>query len=54
MDMLMLIRIVAAALLLLGSGLIFRALLEIDAALRPAARPRPGRSESGSDLRRAA
>jgi hypothetical protein len=37
------IKLVAALLLLLGSGLIFKALLEIDALARPrpTARPRP-------------
>ena len=33
--MVMLIQIVAALLLLLGSGLIFRALVELDAPVRP-------------------
>ena len=39
----LLIQLAAAALLLLGSGLIFRALLEIDAPTRPRplVRPRP-------------
>jgi len=50
--MVMLVRILAAALLLLGSALIFRALLEIDTPSRPASRPRP--RDANSDLRRAA
>jgi hypothetical protein len=54
MDMVMLIQIVAAALLLLGSALIFRALIELDASARPASRPRPRPQDAESDLRRAA
>jgi hypothetical protein len=53
----LLIQIVAALLLLLGTGLIFRALLEIDASERPqpTVRPRrPAPSESDTDLPRAA
>jgi hypothetical protein len=54
----LIIQAVAALLLLLGTGLIFRALLEIDASDRPQAVSRPGRlpaaSESDVDLPRAA
>ena len=54
----LIIQAVAALLLLLGTGLIFRALLEIDASERPQAiaRPRrlPAASESEVDLPRAA
>jgi hypothetical protein len=54
----LLIQAVAALLLLLGTGLIFKALLEIDTSERPQAiaRPRrlPGPSESDTDLPRAA
>ena len=54
----LLIQIAAALLLLLGTALIFRALLEIDASERPraAVRPRrlPAQSESDVDLPRAA
>ncbi len=54
----LIIQVVAALLLLLGTGLIFRALLEIDASERPhaIARPRslPASSESDVDLPRAA
>jgi hypothetical protein len=54
----LIIQIVAALLLLLGSALIFRALLEIDAAERPqpTVQPRrlPAPSESEVDLPRAA
>lgn len=52
------IHIVAALLLLLGTGLIFRALLEIDASERPQPtirpRRRPAEPESDFDLPRAA
>jgi hypothetical protein len=52
------IHVIAALLLLLGSGLIFRALLEIDAPTRPRAavrpRPRPTESETETRLPRAA
>jgi hypothetical protein len=43
----LIIQVVAAVLLLLGSGLIFKALLEIDAPTRPRAtvRPRPHPAE---------
>ena len=54
----LIIQAVAALLLLLGTGLIFRALLEIDASGRPrvVARPRhlPASSENDADLPRAA
>jgi len=54
----LLIKIAAASLLLLGTWLIFRALLEIDALDRPRAAVRPPRlpapSESDIDLPRAA
>jgi hypothetical protein len=54
----LLIQIAAALLLLLGTGLIFRALLEIDSLdrPRPAVRPRrlPAPSDSDIDLPRAA
>jgi len=54
----LLIQVAAALLLLLGTALIFRALLEIDAAERPQATVRPRRlpapSESDIDLPRAA
>jgi hypothetical protein len=53
----LIIQIVAALLLLLGSGLIFRALLEIDASERPQPTIRPRRRpepESDFDLPRAA
>jgi hypothetical protein len=54
----LLIQIAAALLLLLGTALIFRALLEIDALDRPRAtvgpRPLPAPSESDTDLPRAA
>jgi len=54
----LIIQIVAALLLLLGTALIFRALLEIDAAERPKAavrsRPLTPPSESEVDLPRAA
>lgn len=54
----LIIQVVAAALLLLGSGLIFRALLEIDAPTRRStslrSRPRPAEPESDVDLPRAA
>jgi hypothetical protein len=54
----LIIQAVAALLLLLGTGLIFRALLEIDASERPHAVARPHRlpapSDSGIDLPRAA
>jgi hypothetical protein len=39
----LIIQVAAALLLLLGSGLIFKALLEIDAATRPRAAVRPRR-----------
>ena len=54
--MVLLIQIVAALLLLLGSGLIFQALVELDAPSwpRPAARPRSRAPEGRDDLRRAA
>jgi len=54
--MVMLIQIVAALLLLLGSGLIFRALVELDAPSgQPRiARPRSRPAEGRADLRRAA
>jgi hypothetical protein len=50
------IQIAAAALLLLGSGLIFRALLEIDAPTHPGTtvRPRPAEPEPDVQLPRAA
>ena len=52
----LIIQVVAAVLLLLGSGLIFRALLEIDAPTRPRAtvRPRPAEPEAEVHLPRAA
>jgi hypothetical protein len=54
----LIIQIVAALLLLLGSGLIFRALLELDASERPQPtirpRRRPAEHESDFDLPRAA
>jgi hypothetical protein len=54
----LIIQVVAALLLLLGSGLIFRALLEIDAPTRQSmslrARPRPAARKSDVDLPRAA
>ncbi len=54
----LLIQIAAALLLLLGTALIFRALLEIDASERPQpiarARRLPDSSESDIDLPRAA
>jgi hypothetical protein len=54
----LIIQVVAAALLLLGSGLIFRALLEIEAPTRRPtrlrSRPRPAEPESDVDLPRAA
>lgn len=54
----LIIRAVAALLLLLGTGLIFRALLEIDSSERPraVARPRrlPAPPESEVDLPKAA
>ena len=54
----LIIQVVAALLLLLGTGLIFRALLEIDAAERPHAIARPHRlptaPESEVDLPKAA
>jgi hypothetical protein len=54
----LIIQVVAALLLLLGTGLIFRALLEIDASERShaVARPRrlPASSASDVDLPRAA
>ena len=48
----LLIQLAAAALLLLGSWLIFRALLEIDAPSRPRSivRPRPLSDEREADL----
>jgi hypothetical protein len=47
------IQVAAAVLLLLGSGLIFRALLEIDAPTRPGTtlRPRPRPVEPEPDVR---
>ena len=45
----LLIQIVAALLLILGTGLIFRALFEIDALDRPQATVRPRRSPAPSD-----
>jgi len=52
------IQVAAAVLLLLGSGLIFKALLEIDAPTRPRAtvrpRPRPTEPEAEIHLPRAA
>jgi hypothetical protein len=52
------IKVMAALLLLLGSGLIFKALLEIDAATRPQPtvrpRPRPAEPEEETRLPRAA
>ena len=52
------IQIAAAVLLLFGSGLIFRALLEIDAPTRPGttvrSRPRPAEPEPDIQLPRAA
>jgi hypothetical protein len=54
----LIIQVVAAVLLLLGSGLIFKALLEIDAPTRPRdtvrPRPRPSESEAEVHLPRAA
>jgi hypothetical protein len=54
----LIVRVVAALLLLLGSGLIFRALVEIDASARPRAnvrrRPLPREPEREVDLPRAA
>ncbi len=54
----LIIQVAAALLLLLGTGLIFRALVEIDASDRPKAIPRSRRlassSESDIDLPRAA
>lgn len=50
----MLIRIVAAGLLLLGSGLIFRALLAIDALSERATDRPPRPQETDSAVRRAA
>jgi hypothetical protein len=54
----LLIQVVAALLLLLGSGLIFKALLEIDAPNHPRAtvrpRPRPAEPEPEIHLPRAA
>ena len=54
----LIIQVAAALLLLLGTGLIFRALLEIDASERPheIARPRrlPDSAKSDIDLPRAA
>jgi len=54
----LIIQIVAALLLLLGTGLIFRALLEIDASERPQPalrrRRRPAQPDSEVDLPRAA
>ena len=54
----LIIKVVAALLLLLGSGLIFRALLEIDASDRPKAtvrpRPRAAEPEAETHLPRAA
>ena len=54
----LIIQAVAALLLLLGTGLIFRALLEIDASERPRVVARPNRftaaSDSDVDLPRAA
>jgi hypothetical protein len=54
----LIIQVVAALLLLLGSGLIFKALLEIDAPTRPSAtvrtRPRPVEPEAEIHLPRAA
>jgi hypothetical protein len=46
------IQVAAAVLLLLGSGLIFRALLEIDAPMRPRAnvRPRPRAAEPEAEI----
>ena len=54
----LIIQVVAGVLLLLGSGLIFRALLEIDAPNHPRAtvrrRPRPAEAEAEIHLPRAA
>jgi hypothetical protein len=54
----LLIQIAAAALLILGSGLIFRALVEIDLPPRPRlvhrSRPRPAEAEPVVRLPRAA
>ena len=54
----LIIQVVAALLLLLGSGLIFKALLEIDSPTRPHAtvrpRPLPAEPEAESHLPRAA
>jgi hypothetical protein len=54
----LIIQIAAALLLLLGTGLIFRALLELDASERPRAAARPRRldapEDSDLDLPRAA
>ena len=54
----LIIQVVAAVLLLLGSGLIFKALLEIDAPNRPRAtvrpRRRPAEPEAGIHLPKAA
>ncbi len=54
----LMIQVVAAVLLVLGSGLIFRALLEIDAPNRPQGvvrrHIRPARPESEMDLPKAA
>ena len=48
----LMIQIAAAALLLLGSGLIFRALVEIDAPARPrGARPQRRLAEPEADIR---
>lgn len=52
--MVLLIQAVAAVLLLLGSGLIVRALIEIDREPMPAGRPASRPGERGDRLRRAA
>ena len=48
----LIIQVVAAVLLLLGSGLIFKALLEVDASSRPraTARPRPRAAEPDTEI----
>jgi hypothetical protein len=53
MTIVLLIQIAAAALLLLGSGLIFRALAEIDAPIQPRPLIRPRLDRPAPELRRA-
>jgi hypothetical protein len=53
-DMVILLQILAGGLLVLGSGLVFYALLAMERQPRPQARPAPRHATSERDLPRAA